>query len=149
MNDTTLEAVAALNPVPPEREAVAGAADRDRIYARIRVLRDERPPARSARRRAAVAALAVGAALALPALAASGQLGSLFGFANRGADVDDRKLDSTPRARCAPQAPRAPSGCSPRAPESASTSRTAAGGGGATSSAPRTATSSAACRAAA
>ena len=84
----------AVNPVPPERLATLDEApERERTLALIRARRAEPArPKRAGLRRAALG-LAALAALAVPSLALSGQLGSLFGFSNQGASVDESKLD--------------------------------------------------------
>jgi hypothetical protein len=91
-----LAAFAGLNPVPAERIArLERGPERERTHALIVARRDE--PAkhgpRLRRRRAVIAAIALAVVLAVPALALSGQLGSLFGFANEGKSVDTSNLD--------------------------------------------------------
>lgn len=83
-NIDVLEAVAALNPYP-DLAALENPPERDRAFARVLARRGER--ARLLPRRAAVAAIVLAMALALPALAISGRLGSIFGFSNAGKRV--------------------------------------------------------------
>jgi hypothetical protein len=77
-----IELYARLNPFP--RGLTADPLERDATLARIRTRRDA--PCRSSRRRIAAAVVA-SVALAVPALAFSGTLDSLFGFSNHGTPV--------------------------------------------------------------
>jgi hypothetical protein len=77
---------ARLDPVSAERlDDLADGPEREATFARI-LARREGSPARAPRvpRRRLVAAVAVALALAIPALAFSGALDSLFGFSNQG-----------------------------------------------------------------
>ncbi len=85
---------AQLNPVPPERlEELAGGPVRAATFARISAGRDTRSgrPDRRPRRRLVAVGVVV-AALAIPTLAVSGVLGSLFGFSNHGTPVSQDDL---------------------------------------------------------
>jgi hypothetical protein len=90
-----LAAFATLNPVSAERIAVLEESPaRERIYALIlaraaETVADERP---RRPRRLAIAVVSLALLLAFPALALSGQLGSLFGFANTGSSVETSNL---------------------------------------------------------
>jgi hypothetical protein len=94
-----LEAFAALNPVPPDRiPALACAPARERTLALIIERSGDTPgrrPRPLGRRRAVAVALALagGLAVAVPALAVTGQLDSLFSFSNEGARVKTAALD--------------------------------------------------------
>jgi hypothetical protein len=90
-NIDVLEAVAALNPYP-ELSALESPPARDRTFARVLARRG--PAARTLPGRAAVAAIVLATALALPALAISGRLGEIFGFSNAGTGVDRVDLRS-------------------------------------------------------
>jgi len=90
----------AANPLPAaEQAALGGAPEREQTLAVVLAGRTEgvgtqggfRVPAL---RRATIVAAAL-IVLAVPALAFSGQLGSLFGFSNQGTSVDQSKLDLT------------------------------------------------------
>jgi hypothetical protein len=82
-----LELFASLDPLPPER--LDDLREREATFARI-AARREGPPAPSRRipRRRLVAVAVVALALAIPALAFSGALDSLFGFSNHGTPVE-------------------------------------------------------------
>lgn len=93
--ERSVEAFAALNPFPfaqlPELES---APERGHTFALIRARRNA-PVARThlRPRLAAVAAIGLVTALAIPAFAFSRQLNSLFGFSNEGTSVDKSGLD--------------------------------------------------------
>jgi hypothetical protein len=93
--ERALDSFATLNPVPStELPKLDGAPERARTLALIKTRRNAavaRTPVR--RGRAAVAAIALATALAVPALAFSSQLGSLFGISNEGTSVDKNRLD--------------------------------------------------------
>ena len=85
-----IDLFAQLNPLPPERlDRLAHAPARETTFARVSARR-EGAPARHRRlpRRRIVAAGVIVVALAIPALAFSGALDSLFGFSNQGAPVE-------------------------------------------------------------
>jgi hypothetical protein len=92
MTAETLDPIALfaqLNPIPVELlDDLSHGPERETTFARI-VARREAPAARARRvpRRRLVAAVVVALALAIPALAFSGALDSLFGFSNQGASV--------------------------------------------------------------
>jgi hypothetical protein len=92
-----IKAFASLNPVPAtELPALEAAPQRDRTLAVIKARRNE-PVGRTRLlprrpRLAAIAAIALATALAVPAFAFSGQLSALFGFSNRGTSVDKSRL---------------------------------------------------------
>jgi hypothetical protein len=94
-----VELFALLNPIPPEQ--LGDLPQREETFARI-AAQQERPRARARRvpRRGLVAAVLVALALAIPTLAFSGALDSLFGFSNKGAPVtrDDEWLVNQVRA---------------------------------------------------
>lgn len=84
-----IELYGTLNPVSPERQdALADAPERETTLARITARRE--PPSLGSRRlpkRRLLIAVVVAVALAVPALAFSGALGSLFAFSNQGTPV--------------------------------------------------------------
>jgi hypothetical protein len=92
--DDPIQLVAAVNPVPLDVvSALATAPEREFVRARIDSQRHNTPRARSRRPAFKIAiALVIALALAVPALAFSGILGSLFGFSNQGTPVPSNDL---------------------------------------------------------
>jgi hypothetical protein len=88
--------LAAVNPLSAgEVAALEGAPERASIRAQIEWRRHQLPPLASRRHknlRPVVIAAALGLALAIPAFALSGVLGSLFGFSNTGTPVERSKI---------------------------------------------------------
>ena len=88
-----LTLLARANPVPAcDVEVLALRPDYERTYALIAARRSEPPPAPRRHRRLAVVFAAL-LALAVPAYAFSGEIGSLFGFSNEGTSVDSGHID--------------------------------------------------------
>lgn len=95
-----IELLARLDPIPPAQlDELAHGPERERTFARICAHRDALP-ARTPRmpRRRLAAAVVVAVALAVPALAFSGDLGSLFGFSNQGTPVPQADLSQVSAA---------------------------------------------------
>lgn len=88
-----LQALAAANPVPAEDVPALAEPQRERILTSIRARLPEASQAGRRRTRSRKLGLALAVALiAVPALAATGQLVSLLGFSNPGTPVDTRSL---------------------------------------------------------
>jgi hypothetical protein len=89
-----IELFAALNPLPAgEVEALERSPERERTLALINARRSESvKKAGIGARRVALVAIAFALVLAVPALALSGQLSSLFGFSNQGGSVHEIDL---------------------------------------------------------
>lgn len=97
----SIELFAQLNPIPAGRlSALANGSERETTFARIVARREESRARMRGLPRHMVAAVVVVLALAIPALAFSGALDSLFGFSNHGAPVtqDDRWILDEVRA---------------------------------------------------
>lgn len=94
--DEALAAFARLNPIPSTKlPDLDRAPERQRTLALIEARRNATTAVRSPGRRLGVvlAAIALAAALAVPTLAFSSRLGSLFGISNEGTSVDKSDLD--------------------------------------------------------
>jgi hypothetical protein len=92
-----VQLLARFNPVTAERlDELAHGLDREATFARILAVRRtfRQTNARRFPRRRLAAAVVLAAALAVPALAFAGVLGSLFGFSNQGTPVGQDALSS-------------------------------------------------------
>jgi hypothetical protein len=90
-----IELLAGLNPVSGERlDELCYGAEREATFARILTRRAARPVLRRRLPKRLSVAVGVAAALAVPALAFAGVLGSLFGFSNQGTPVSQDALSS-------------------------------------------------------
>jgi hypothetical protein len=88
-----IQLYAQLNPVSAERlERLADEPEREATWTRIIARRDAVPHLTRLPRRRLVAAVVAAVALAVPALAFSGVLGSLFSFSNQGTPVKQGNL---------------------------------------------------------